>query len=65
MTTGERLLAALTAVVAVITLGSFVANGIKKVELPQGGPGPTPTVTSTNVTVDSPAPTNAGTATGK
>jgi hypothetical protein len=65
MTKGERLLAALTAAVAVITIGSFVAHGVKRVELPQGGPGPIPAVTSKDPTVTSPAPTNTDTATGK
>ncbi|MET7912043.1 hypothetical protein ABZS98_28015 [Streptomyces avermitilis] len=66
-TTGERLGTALTltASVAVIMIGSFVVHGIKRVELPQGGPGPIPAVTSKDLPVASPAPTNTGTATGK
>ncbi|MFF4442437.1 hypothetical protein [Streptomyces sp. NPDC001621] len=64
MTTGERLVAALTAAVAVITIGHFATQGVKGVDLPQGGPGPAPTVTSKDLTVISPAPTNNGTTTG-
>ncbi|MFT9667631.1 hypothetical protein ACMZ5F_11845 [Streptomyces rhizosphaericola] len=58
MTTGERLVAALTAAVAVITIGSFAVQGVKSVELPDGRPGPTAAVTG-------PAPTSPDAMSGK
>ncbi|MGX1364721.1 hypothetical protein RKD19_000080 [Streptomyces canus] len=46
MSKGERLVAALTAAVAVITIGSYLAHGVKTVEVPGGVPVPTATVSA-------------------
>lgn len=58
MTVGERLVAALTAAVAVITIGSFIAQGVKSVDLPDKETGP-------RVAITSPVPTNADAMPGK
>ncbi|MBX4177028.1 hypothetical protein [Streptomyces geysiriensis] len=48
MTKGERLVAALTATVAVITIGSYLMHGVKTVEVPRGVPAPVSTVSPTS-----------------
>lgn len=49
-TRGERLLAAITAAAAVVTIGAFLTGGIKAAEPSSGSPAPGPTVTSTGRT---------------